>query len=151
VTAHLERITEIAAPVETVFDLALSIDAHTASMTGYGERAIDGVTEGRIGLNQEVTWRARHFGVPWTMTSRIIELDRPNRFVDQQVRGPFASFRHEHLFQPSEKGTTMVDDVTFSPPLGWLGRCVEPLLRHYLGNLVTRRNAFLAREAERAR
>lgn len=58
-----------------------------------------GVTAGRIGLGEEVTWRAVHFGLPFTMTSRVTELERPLRFVDEQVRGPFRSFRHEHRFE----------------------------------------------------
>lgn len=63
-----------------------------------GEQAIGGVTSGSIALGETVTWRARHFGIWFTMTSRITSLERPNRFVDEQVRGPFRSFHHEHVF-----------------------------------------------------
>ena len=97
-TTHFECESRVSAPIETVFDLALSIDAHKGSMDAFDEQAIGGLTSGQIGLGQEVTWRARHFGVHWTMTSRIVELERPARFVDQQVKGPFGSFRHEHRF-----------------------------------------------------
>jgi ligand-binding SRPBCC domain-containing protein len=38
------------------------------------------------------------------MTSRITEWSRPERFVDEQVRGPFAAFRHEHLFEAALMG-----------------------------------------------
>jgi len=72
------------------------------SMATSGERAIDGVTTGIIGLGETVTWRARHFGITWTMTTTISELDRPNRFVDRQRRGPFEEFIHEHTFAPVE-------------------------------------------------
>lgn len=61
--ACLELTTLIAAPVERVFDLARSIDMHQDSMKGSGESAIAGVTSGLIGEGEEVTWRARHFGV----------------------------------------------------------------------------------------
>jgi ligand-binding SRPBCC domain-containing protein len=150
VSAHLEFTTEIAAPAIRVFDLSLSVDAHAASMADFGERAVSGVTKGILGLNQEVTWQAKHFGHTWTMTSRIIELDRPRRFVDQQVRGPFARFHHEHRFEANATGTTMVDVVTFAPPLGLLGRCVQPALSRYVKGLITRRNAFLKAAAEEA-
>lgn len=73
-------------------------------MSDSNERAIDGVTTGHIGLGESVTWRARHFGTPFTMTSRVIELDRPRRFVDEQMRGPFRSFQHEHLFVAADGG-----------------------------------------------
>ena len=94
--------TTIEASQPAVFDLSLSVDAHLESMAGSKERAIAGVTAGPIGLGEEVTWRAVHFGVPFRMTSRVTELERPRRFVDEQVRGPFHWFRHEHLFDGNE-------------------------------------------------
>ena len=82
------------------------------------EEAIDGVTSGLISLDEEVTWRARHFGVPLQMTSRITEMQKPTYFVDEQVRGPFQRFRHVHEFSQDSAGTTMVDRVEFAAPFG---------------------------------
>lgn len=78
--------TAVAAQVPEVFDAALDIEAHLASMAHSGEQAIAGVTTGQISLAETVRWRARHFGLWWTMTSRITSLDRPHSFVDEQVR-----------------------------------------------------------------
>lgn len=146
--ARFECTTEVAAPIGKLFDLSRSIDAHTGSMSRFREQAVAGVTRGMIGLDQEVTWRARHFGVTWTMTSRITEFDRPHRFVDQQVRGPFARFRHEHRFEAIEGGTIMVDVVTLTPPFGLLGEALQPLLMAYVKYLIMRRNTFLKEAAE---
>ena len=135
---------------ETAFDLSLSIDVHLGSFEHSGERAVDGVTAGLIGLGEFVTWRARHFGITWTMTSTITEWDRPRCFVDEQRKGPFKSFRHEHLFQLVEHGTRLVDHVEFEAPLGVLGRAAERLvLARYLRHLVDVRNTFLVTEATR--
>ena len=144
--------TVVDASPARVFDLSLDIDVHVGSMSASGERAVAGRTSGRIGLGEEVTWRARHFGVPWRMTSRISELERPHRFVDEQVRGPFASFRHEHRFEAVPEGRTrMTDDVTFRAPLGPLGTVVDRLLLgRYLRGLIEERNRFLAERAARA-
>jgi Uncharacterized conserved protein len=131
-TVEFECGTSIPAPVEAVFALALSIDAHVASMQSSRERAVAGVTTGQIGLGQQVTWRAWHFGVRWTMTNRITELDPPNSFVDEQVRGPFETFRHTHTFEPSGRATTMVDRVVFTAPFGPLGAVAETVLRRRL-------------------
>ncbi|PVZ96304.1 cyclase [Amnibacterium flavum] len=132
-------------PVEQLFDLSLDIDAHTGSMAASDERAIGGVTSGEIGLGETVTWRARHFGVPITMTSRITAQDRPTSFVDEQVRGPFRRFRHQHLFEATPGGSRMRDVVEFSAPFGPIGRVVERLvLARYLRRLIEQRNAFLA-------
>ena len=134
----------------TAFDLSLSIDAHLGSFEGSGEQAIGGVTAGVIGLGEFVTWRARHFGITWTMTSTITEWDRPFRFVDEQRKGPFRSFRHEHVFEPVEHGTRLMDHVEFEAPFGLLGRAVERLvLARYLRHLIDVRNTFLVTEATR--
>ncbi len=148
-TVEFEARTEIHAPTETVFDLARDIDLHTESMAGSGERAVRGVTHGLIGLGESVTWRATHFGVPFTMTSRITEFDRPHRFVDEQVSGPFRWFEHQHLFEPVSGGTLMVDRIRFRAPLGPLGRIAERLvLGAYLPKLIAQRNDYLAQVAE---
>jgi ligand-binding SRPBCC domain-containing protein len=137
--------TESALPRERLFDLARSIDAHLDSQQSSGERAVGGVMTGLIGEGQEVTWRARHFGLPLTMTSRITSVEFPSRFVDEQVRGPFKSFRHVHEFEATSSGSVMTDRVEFSVPFGILGRLVERLvLRRYLQRLITARGLFLA-------
>lgn len=80
----------IDAPIELVFDLSFRDRCAPASTVDSNERAIAGVTTGGIGLGQQVTWRA-HLGVPFSMTSKITEHERPCRFVDQQTTGAFHS------------------------------------------------------------
>ncbi|SEB57970.1 hypothetical protein SAMN04489806_1172 [Paramicrobacterium humi] len=91
---------------------------------------------------ESVTWRARHFGIWFTMTSRITALERPIRFVDEQVKGPFTVFVHEHSFEQLPGGSRMTDTITLGSPL--LGRLAERLiLVPYLRRLVASRNAVL--------
>ena len=143
------RVTMPVAP-EIAFDLALSIDAHVASFHRSGERAVGGVTAGLIGMGEFVTWRARHFGRTWTMTSEITAWDRPRCFVDEQASGPFRSFRHEHVFTPLGNGTQMDDHVEYAAPCGVLGRIAERMvLTRYLRHLIDVRNTFLVAEATR--
>ena len=136
--------TESSLRPERLFDLARSVDAHVESQKGSGERAVAGVTSGLIGAGQEVTWRARHFGIPLTMTSRVTQFDFPRSFTDEQVKGPFRSFRHVHEFAATPGGCLMTDRVEFAAPFGPLGRVVERLLlRPYLQRLITDRGRFL--------
>ena len=141
----IELTTELQGSAEEAFDLSLDVNVHTESMSASKEAAIAGVTSGRMALSDDVTWRAWHFGIPWRMTSRITAFDRPRRFVDEQIYGPFAHFRHEHLFATHQNATRMVDRIEFSAPLGVIGRAAERLvLAGYLKRLVRRRNSYLA-------
>jgi ligand-binding SRPBCC domain-containing protein len=140
----------INAELSAVFDLSLSVDAHTESMGGSKEKAVAGVMTGLLGLGDSVTWQAIHFGLPFCMTSKIVSWDRPNSFVDAQTRGPFHSWRHEHIFESAAGGgTRMVDTVVFASPLGPLGRAVDRLvLARYMRRLVEQRNEWLRKTLE---
>jgi|ERR1700678_1023930 ligand-binding SRPBCC domain-containing protein len=136
--------TVIAAAVGDCFRLSLSVDAHTASMGASGERAVGGVTSGVMELGDTVTWRARHFGIVFLMTSVITEYEYPGRFVDEQQRGPFGRWRHEHRFAAEDGGTRMTDVVDFRSPLRLAGVLVDYLvLDRYLRRLLVQRNAWL--------
>lgn len=113
-TVQFELTTLLPVPRERAFDASLDIDLHTRSMAASREQAVAGVTSGLIGPGESVTWRARHFGVLMRLTSRITAYDRPARFVDEQTSGPFARFRHEHLFFPEGESTRMVDRIEFT-------------------------------------
>lgn len=113
-------------------------------MSKSAETAIAGITSGAIALGESVTWRARHFGVWFTMTSKITALNTPTRFVDEQQNGPFKRFRHEHLFHGGPGGCQMTDILDVTAPLGPLGWLAERLfLRRYLRRLIEIRNEFL--------
>lgn len=142
--------THLAAPVEACFDLSRSIDLHLQSMASSGERAIAGVTTGLIGAGEEVTWEARHLGRRWRMTSRITAMERPHRFVDEMVRGPFASYRHEHRFEEAGPGATRMHDlVEFRTRYGPLTPVADLVAGAYLRRLLRQRNTTLAAAAAR--
>lgn len=84
-----------------------------SSMGSSGERVVTGVRSGTMELGQTVTWQARHLGLPFRMTSRITAYERPSRLVDEQVRGPFASWWHEHCFEQDTGHTLMTDVVHY--------------------------------------
>ncbi|MFD1376915.1 SRPBCC family protein [Glutamicibacter sp. 2E12] len=141
---YFECVTLCGASRAELFEKSLSIDAHAGSMADSQEKAVAGVTSGTIGLGEQVTWRAKHFGIPFRMTSRISDLDAPHTFTDQQERGPFKSFHHVHEFYESDQGTLMVDKIRFSAPLGPLGWLAERLvLGWYLPKLIRIRNDYL--------
>ncbi|MGC5172040.1 SRPBCC family protein [Microbacterium sp. DT81.1] len=135
-------VTRTPHPIERLFDVSLSIDETSRSMGRSGARPVAGVTSGSIALGQTVTWRGRHFGLWFTHTSRITELDRPHSFTDEQVRGAFKSFHHRHLFRRDADETVMIDVVTLaSPVFGFLAEAI--VLVPYFRRLIRRRNRHL--------
>jgi len=147
--AIIELTTEIDAPIGRVFDLARSIDLHTTSTSKSGERAIAGVTSGLLGAGEEVTWRARHFGVWQSLTVRVEVFEPPTHFSDRMLRGAFRQMEHHHHFAPSPRGTTMRDVFEFHSPLGVLGRAVDALvLKRYLQSFLAERNRVIKSTAE---
>jgi len=101
VSVVIEVVTDIDAARAVVFDLELDVDEHTASVRGSGGRASTSNGRRHLQLGDDVTFHARHVGLPWRMTSRITAHQRPCRFVDEQTRGPFQALHHELLFVPS--------------------------------------------------
>ena len=67
-------------------------------------------------------YRVRWLGLPLRWRTFIREYDPPVRFVDVQVRGPYARWEHRHLFVEEGEGTRIEDRVVYRPPLGPLGR-----------------------------
>jgi ligand-binding SRPBCC domain-containing protein len=146
-TIRLE--TFIQAPIERCFDLSLDVDLHSRSVAQTRERAVAGVTTGRMQLGDTVTWEAVHFGVRQRLTSKITDYERPQRFTDEMLRGAFHSMRHTHQFLSQPQGTLMIDVLTFQAPLGILGRIAEgTFLTRYMKRFLLIRNRYLQQAAE---
>lgn len=140
--------TRINAPIDICFDLSRSINLHLDSTEGTGETAIAGVTEGLIGLNETVTWRARH--VWWQeLTSKIVAYDRPRHFRDTMQKGYFKYFEHDHYFEEKDNQTIMTDEMNFASPFGLAGQAVDALiLKSYLSKFLKKRNDHIKEIAE---
>jgi ligand-binding SRPBCC domain-containing protein len=148
--ALIEVVTDIHAPAGVVFALELDMDVHSASLAASRETATTSTGRREVRLGDEVTFRARHFGIVWSMTSRITAHEPPRRFVDEQVRGPFRALVHEHVFEdPGGGRTQMIDRMTVTAPFGPLGALVtRVVLSPYLRRLLEQRAAHIKQLAE---
>jgi ligand-binding SRPBCC domain-containing protein len=84
--------TLIHAPREVVFD------ART--------RDLDRIHEGRV------------FGIRTQFTVRVIELQRPVRYVDEATHRMFRTLRHTHEFFEADGGTLMRDTLQYESRFG---------------------------------
>lgn len=146
-TIHLT--TFIAAPADRVFDLCRSIELHRKSMAHTGEEAVAGTTNGLIGLEETVTWKAKHLLKTRVLKSKIVAMVKPLSFTDEMISGDFKSLRHEHHFKRIDNGTLLIDLFHFEAPYGGLGRLANKLfLTHYMKKLLETRNQVIKEYAE---
>jgi len=83
-------------------------------------------------LGERVTWEARHLGRLRRLETEITAYERPHHFRDEQVRGPFRRFVHDHHFETADNGTRMSDVLEFAAYPVVDGLLLAPYLRRFL-------------------
>ncbi len=71
-------------------------------------------------VGAKIDYRLRIRGVPLRWRSEITTWDPPRCFVDEQLRGPYRLWIHEHGFEASSEGTIVSDHVRYRPIGGWV-------------------------------
>lgn len=74
-------------------------------------------------------YRIRWLGLPLRWESLIAEFEDGRRFTDEQTRGPYRYWRHEHIFEDADGDSTLVRDrVQYQLPFGVLGAIAHELV-----------------------
>jgi ligand-binding SRPBCC domain-containing protein len=88
-----------------------------------------------IGEGTTIDYRLRLFRIPFRWRTRIVEWQPNDRFIDEQIRGPYSSWKHLHTFAECENGTRMTDRVEYRLPLYPAGVVALPLVRRQLDRI----------------
>jgi len=72
--------------------------------------------EMRVGARIDYRLKVRGLSLRWT--SEITAWSPPDLFVDEQVRGPYRLWHHEHRFEERPGGTGVIDHVRYAVPGG---------------------------------
>ena len=64
-----------------------------------------------MGQGTLIRYRLNVHRVPVNWLTEITEWDPPHRFVDEQIKGPYALWHHTHTFVPIGDGDTLMRDV----------------------------------------
>jgi len=91
----------------------------------------------------EIDYRLRLHGLPLKWRSRITVWEPSHRFVDEQIKGPYRRWVHEHTFIPHDDGTLVRDVVEYDMFSGWLADWL--LVRRDLRRIFDYRQQQLAR------
>jgi uncharacterized protein (TIGR01777 family) len=83
-----------------------------------------------------IDYTVRVSGMRMRWRTLIVGLTRESSFVDYQVRGPYALWRHRHGFERGNSGGTIVrDEVRYSLPWAPLSDIALPFVRHELSDI----------------
>jgi ligand-binding SRPBCC domain-containing protein len=66
-----------------------------------------------LGEGTTIDYKLRVHGLPLRWRSLIRSWDPPFRFVDEQLRGPYRSWVHQHSFRATDEGVVMGDRVDY--------------------------------------
>lgn len=94
-----------------------------------------------MGAGALIDYTIRLWMVPMVWRTRITAWEPPLRFVDDQIRGPYRLWSHQHTFVEVDGGTRIEDEVHYLLPFGILGRLVAPLIRLQLARIFRYREA----------
>ena len=75
-----------------------------------------------------IDYRLKLHGLPIKWRTEIEAWLPPHRFVDQQLRGPYKKWYHEHTFESVSDGTMVHDRVHYIVPGGPLSSLVHALI-----------------------
>ena len=67
-------------------------------------------------------------GIPMSWITEIKTVKENHFFVDEQRKGPYKIWHHEHHFKEIPEGVEMTDIVSYELPLGFLGKMMHPIL-----------------------
>jgi ligand-binding SRPBCC domain-containing protein len=71
-------------------------------------------SEIKMGIGALIDYRISLHGLPVRWRTKITAWEPPFRFVDEQIKGPYQRWIHEHHFEKSGQGTLCHDRVRYS-------------------------------------
>jgi ligand-binding SRPBCC domain-containing protein len=74
------------------------------------------ITSGPVEMKEGalIDYKLRVRGFPIRWRTKITEWEPPVRFVDEQLRGPYRLWVHEHEFEQRDGGTLVRDHVRYA-------------------------------------
>ena len=99
-----------------------------------------------------IEYRLKLHGLPIRWLTQIEAWAPGERFVDVQLRGPYALWHHTHEFEPAGDGHTLMrDTVRYALPLGPLGSLAHKLfVKRDLERIFLFRSSVVASSSLRA-
>jgi ligand-binding SRPBCC domain-containing protein len=117
-------ISIIRAPVRRVFGFHEAPDAFARLLPPWQPAEVI-QPPASLEVGTVVIVRMRLAPLVWVkLVAEHVGYEKDHFFIDRQREGPFAAWRHRHLFEPVDGGaaTELTDEITYALPLGPLGQ-----------------------------
>lgn len=141
-TYRLRARQHVEAPLSAVFDFFSRAENLEALTPGFLRFRIETPLPIEMAGGRHIDYSLRLRGAPVRWRSRITRWDPPRGFVDEQVRGPYRRWVHEHAFEARGDTTTILDRVDYQVPFGPLVH--RWLVKPELGRIFRFRAAVIA-------
>ena len=119
---NLHQTQFINKPISEVFNFFSMPENLEVITPGYLNFRIKTPSPVKMESGRIIDYKIKLRGVPFTWSSLISEYDPPYKFIDEQVRGPYAYWHHTHIFSETKEGTLIEDIVKYSIPFGLAGQ-----------------------------
>jgi uncharacterized protein YndB with AHSA1/START domain len=116
----------IHSPPETVYDLVWRPERATEWIVGMVDTGNVRHGDLETGLGCRFDWTYRMAGFTYRGENRVSEAERP-RHLREESSGDLNS-TWDWRFERLEGGTRVHLAVTYVPPIGWLGRLLDPIV-----------------------
>jgi ligand-binding SRPBCC domain-containing protein len=145
-TYYIRQKQELPISLESAWDF-FSNPVNLASITppSLDFKVISEITEKEIYEGQFITYKVKPlFGIAVRWLSEITTVQKHRSFVDEQRKGPYKLWHHEHHFKAIDGGTEMTDIVEYQLPFGVLGTVALPIVKRQLHHIFTYRSTKIA-------
>ena len=134
------RVPETKARVFAFFSDAFQLERITPPWLHFSVRTAPPIVieEGTL-----IDYKLRLRGIPIRWQSRISVWKPNDRFVDEQIVGPYRYWYHEHTFESEGDATRIRDQVRYAVPGGFLTH--QLFVRHQLIQIFRFRRAEVTR------
>jgi ligand-binding SRPBCC domain-containing protein len=125
----VKNIQKIPAALEEVWDFYSShANLQTITPPSMKFKVISQNNDEKLYPGQIIEYKVSPvLAIPLYWKTEIREVVAPGYFMDEQRKGPYSAWQHQHYFKAIEGGTEMTDIVLYKTPLGPLGELANIL------------------------